>query len=463
MDEKKEEYQVIQEQIVPKKKNRRRWWKTLLRISISAVVFGIIAGAVLVISGKYFIKKFGLEDELRKVVEIGKVTPAPTKTPTPTVAPAPTKQPDLTEEPVATSTPAAPDFVIVPPETTPEITVTIDEKTEGETEEDEEQNKAIRDFLELYSGIQELSEKLNRSLVCVTAITEGVDWFEESYETTEEATGLYVGDNGVDMLFLVNLDSVEGATKFEITFANGKAVPCTIYSYDTNYRLAVLAVRLSQVSEFEEDEKPVKVRFAVEDTHMSTPVMMLGKPNGQMGTMELGMVTGVGKAVQVMDDEVRYFTTDITEYETGDGFAFNLSGEVIGIASNTLRQGENGVMTATMLSSMRSIVEDILNNVPRIYCGLYLDTVDVVMSNKYNLPSGVYVEEVLPGSPALNAGIKNGDVIINVGISPVTDVRGFYEEIRELGAQSIRIIVCREVKGEWKEQTMFMTPSTRAH
>ena len=85
------------------------------------------------------------------------------------------------------------------------------------------------------------------------------------------------------------------------------------------------------------------------------------------------------------------------------------------------------------------------------------------MGGKYDLPEGVYVTEVLMGSPAMYAGIKNGDIITNVGITPVSDVRQFYEEISAVGPQSVRILVSRDTKGERKEQTLFMTPETRLH
>jgi serine protease Do len=85
------------------------------------------------------------------------------------------------------------------------------------------------------------------------------------------------------------------------------------------------------------------------------------------------------------------------------------------------------------------------------------------MGGKYKLPDGVYVTEVLTGSPAMYAGIKNGDIITEVGITPITGVRQFYEEISAAGPYSVRVVVSRDVKGERKEQTLYVTPETRLH
>lgn len=454
-----EEKQVIQEHIVPKKKNNwKRFGKGLLRAAIYAVVFGVIAGATLVLTGNFLIKKLGLEQTLRQVIGIGSATatPAPTGTPALTKPPAPTKNPPTAGEPT-------PGLTMAPPEATPGITVSIEgNKTEGGTDSPAV-DETVQGFLNMYSGIATLSGELEKSLVRITAITEGVDWFEESYETLGNATGLYVGDNGLDMLFLVNLDSIEGATKFNVTFANGETLPCAIFSYDTNYRLAVVSVRLSAVAHIEKELLPSTAKFAPEEVEVGAPVMVLGNPNGHPGAMELGMVTGTGQVVQVIDDEVAYFTTGITEYAEGDGFVYNLAGEVIGIVSRSLNGGEQGIITAASVNGVRNIIEKTLNNEPRIYCGMRLESVDAVTGEKYKLPEGVYVAEVLMGSPAMYAGIKNGDIITTVGITKVTDVRQFYEAINAVGAQSVRILVSRDAKGDRKEQTLFMTPETRLH
>ncbi len=453
----KEEYQVIQEQIVPKKRiNWQRVGKKLLRTGGYALVFGVIAGAVMVTSGRFFAKQFGLTEPSRQVVGIGNGSPTPegTGVPAATKTPAPTKTPAVSD---SSTTPGLPQKV------TPSVEVSVgNNKTETPFPE-VPQDETIQGFLNIYSGLVGLAGELEHSMVKVTAITEGVDWFEESYEITKNASALYVGDNGIDLLFLTNLDSIEGATKFEITFANGETVEGSLYSYDTNYRLAVLAVRFSAVGKFAKEDYPVKAVFALGDVRPGTPVMVLGNPNGHMGAMEIGMVTGNGRVAQIIDDEIRYFTTGITEYATGDGFVFNMAGEVIGIVSDSLNQGESGVITATMAGNLQDVIEKLLNNIPRMYCGMRLETIEKSAGGKYNLPEGVYVAEVLPSSPAMNAGIKNGDIITLLGILPVTDARQFYEEINSAGPQTIRVIVSREIKGERKEQTLYILPEVKFH
>ena len=259
MDENKErehaeEQQVIQEQIVPKKnKNWKRFGKGLVRAVIYGVVFGAVGGVTLVLTGNLLIEKLGLDNSLRQMVGIGTATQAPA----PTGVPGHTTQPMPTGGAHTSDTPTPPGLTVTPSKTTPGVTVTIDGNDSESGKDTPVRDETVQGFLNMYSGIAQLSEELEKSLVRITAITEGVDWFEEAYETVGNATGLYVGDNGRDMLFLVNLDSIEGATKFNVTFANGETLPCSIFSYDTNYRLAVVSVRLSAVAHIDKEWRSV--------------------------------------------------------------------------------------------------------------------------------------------------------------------------------------------------------------
>lgn len=463
MDERKEnrqqeEYQVIQEQIVSKKKKLswKRIGKGVFRTTLYGMLFGISAAVSLAFAGRFLIDKLGLEDVLRQLVAIGDATPTPRPTPTQTVT-----EPDktVTKPPTQSPKPTA-----VTETVTPEVTVSIEGNGEQGLIENQEHQESLQDFLNIYAGVSQLAKKLENSLVHITATVKGVDWFEEDYETKKNAVGLYVADNGVDMLFLVNLDSIEGATRFEIKLIDGTVLPATIFSYDTNYRLAVLSVRLSAANGVLQEALPEKARFVLEDVQAGVPVMVLGYPNGHAGAMELGMTTGVNQVVPVIDDEVMYFTMGITRYADGDGFVFNLSGEVIGIVSSQLNNGETGVFTAAMVSGMRETIDKLLNKQPRIYCGMRLETVDEEAKREDPLSDGIYVTEVLPASPAMIGGIKNGDIILSVEDIPITGVRQFYEVVSEMGTSSgIRITVSRELKKERKKLSLYITPEERMH
>ena len=154
MEDKKErvqeDHQIIQEQIIPqKKRNRRRFWRSMLRIAVSAVVFGVIAGVTLVLTGNFLIKKLGLEKTLRQMVGIGTVTQAVS----PNDVPSLTKAPGATKNPTATGVPTPPGLDVTPPGTTPEIFVTIDGNKNERPEGTENGDDTVLGFLNMYPGV----------------------------------------------------------------------------------------------------------------------------------------------------------------------------------------------------------------------------------------------------------------------------------------------------------------------
>lgn len=440
-EEEQKEYQVVQEKIVPKKKKTmEKFGKNLFHTVLTGAVFGAVAGCMLVLTGKVVIEKFGLQKPFRQVlgVEENRPTSIPmvTQTPEAQLSPVPTLElrVDVTKTP---GTPSTSDGDSTDPSKGSVMVTAISEKTIGEA---------------------------GKTLVNVSAISEGVDWFDEKYETRKNATGLCVGDNGLELLFLVNLDYVEGAKKFEIILQNGRVLPSSIFAYDTNYHLAVLSVPLDRMHEVEEEFYPQTVSIYGGKVSPGTAVFSLGNPNGHRDGVEVGMVTGAQNIVSVIDDGVPYFTTNISRYAEGDGFFFNQEGQVVGMLSTTLNSGETTVMTAAMLSGVRSAAEKMMNSKPRAYCGIYIRELQDNASQKNSLPEGVYVVDVLPGSPALSAGMKNGDIIISASDEPITNARQFNESLNKVGAgNSFRVVVSRETKGERKELSLYITPETRQH
>ena len=128
--------------------------RSLLRVAVSAVLFGLIAGVTLVLTGNFLMKKLGLEKTLRQMVGIGKVTQTVSRDDVPSL----TKAPGSTKRPTATGMPTPPNLTVAPPETTPDVLVTIDgnknEETDGTVVDDEK----VQGYLKMYTGIEGLAD-----------------------------------------------------------------------------------------------------------------------------------------------------------------------------------------------------------------------------------------------------------------------------------------------------------------
>ena len=355
-----ENYQFINEKIVPKRK--KKWLKrlgTVLFVICMAVIFGVVSQAVFLLSGDYLKELFGIEDE-RLEVELPKPTsparitfsptPKPTRKPTPTPTkqptPVPTEAPTITE--AAEVTPEATPEALVTPEATPDIepesTITpgaevTPEPTQvpggSESAEEKPVNGGVtQSYLQMYESIRQVAGDVSNAFVTVEAVEQGVDWFQEVYENRTRTTGLVLGNDGVDLLILVGTEQFSGATSIEVSFGE-EVIAGSIYSMDKDYGLAIIAVPLEQISAELSERIELGIVASEEDIVVGTPVIAVGAPNGYEGSLEFGMITSLGSTVSVTDGEVAYFTTNIMEYANGHGFVVNLEGKILGLITHS--------------------------------------------------------------------------------------------------------------------------------
>ena len=476
-----EDYQFIKEQIVPKRKKKRlkKLWDVFFVICM-AVVFGVIARATFLLSGDLLKGWLGIEDE-RQEVDLPRPTqpvritlsPTPkqqgTPSPVPTTEPievvSPTGEPEIptpgTVTPLAEITPGGDDL----PPVTPEISKAPTDGTEPEPTSMPEngsdtENDSVNHYLKIYDSIRQVAEDVSDAFVTVEAIEQGVDWFQEVYEKRTRTTGLVLGNDGVDLLILVGTEQFAGATSIEVFFGEEMAVG-SIYSMDKDYGLAVIAVPLKMLSEELLNRIQVGFLADAEDLAVGMPVIALGAPNGYEGSVEFGMITSLGSTVSVTDGEVAYFTTNITEYPNGYGFVLNLKGEILGLITHTHKvTPTDGIFSAVSLDSIRGVIIKLLNNAERAYFGIKGRNLPKNLAEEYEIEAGVYVSEVENASPALAAGIKAGDIIVNVSGETVEGIRSFSEVMLEKSVREIiRVKLLRKAEDGLREMTVEVSLS----
>ncbi len=481
-----ENYQFINEKIVPKRK--KKWLKklgTVLFVICMAVIFGVVSQAVFLLSGDYLKELLGIEDErleveLPKPTAPARITFSPTPKPTRKPTPVPTKQPTQvpTEAPTITAaaevTPEATPEASVSPEVTPgekpENTVTpgaevTPEPTQvpdgsGVTDEKPVSGSVTQSYLQMYESIRQVAGDVSNAFVTVEAIEQGVDWFQEVYENRTRTTGLVLGNDGVDLLILVGTEQFFGATSIEVSFGE-EVIAGSIYSMDKDYGLAIIAVPLEQISAELSERIELGIVASEEDIVVGTPVIAVGAPNGYEGSLEFGMITSLGSTVSVTDGEVAYFTTNIMEYANGHGFVVNLEGKILGLITHTHKENPtDGIFSAVSLHSIQGVIVKLLNNAERAYFGIKGQNVPKNLLQEYELEAGVYVSEVENSSPALAAGIKAGDIIVSVGSEPVTGIRNFSDIILECSTREIvKVKLVRKAEDGLRETTVEVSLS----
>ena len=154
--------------------------------------------------------------------------------------------------------------------------------------------------------------------------------------------------------------------------------------------------------------------------------MAVGNPLGMDYSVTTGVVSAIERDVVADGKSYSVIQTDAA-INTGNsgGALVNSVGEVIGI--NTLKlagNGIEGVGFAIPISSTTSIISQLIEHkeVIRPFIGIAGSAIDSYDAQRYNLPQGVYVDEVTKDSPAEKAGIKKSDIITKIEGKEVTTV-----------------------------------------
>jgi serine protease Do len=123
----------------------------------------------------------------------------------------------------------------------------------------------------------------------------------------------------------------------------------------------------------------------------------------------------VKNKVTTLDKNYSIFTTDIVASESGSGVLINTKGELIGMVMQSFSNSQDiTTLTAISISELGTVIDRLTKAQDVPYVGLYISTINKEISEKYQIPKGVFIKEVLVDSPAMYAGLQSGDVITHV-------------------------------------------------
>ncbi|MDO6585874.1 DegQ family serine endoprotease [Salipiger sp. 1_MG-2023] len=251
-------------------------------------------------------------------------------------------------------------------------------------------------------------------------------------------SGFVISEDGY---IVTNNHVIDGADEITIEFFEGFTLPATLVGTDPNTDIALLKV---------EADSPLKfVSFGDSDaSRVGNWVLAMGNPLGQGFSVSAGIVSARNRALSGTYDD--YIQTDaaINRGNSG-GPLFNMKGEVIGV--NTAILSPNGGSIGIGFSMASNVVQKVVAQLKeygetrRGWLGVRIQDVTPDMAEALGLASasGAMVSDV-PEGPAMDAGMKAGDVIVKFDGRDVSDTR---ELVRAVGntevGKSVRVVVNR--------------------
>lgn len=310
---------------------------------------------------------------------------------------------------------------------------------------------------ELYSSMSAYVAELEQYMVTVTAVTSNIDWFSNVQESRNQTSGIILTDNGRELLILADAKLLRAAESVTLTFYNGAQVNAQIKQTDGYTGLAVLYVPLTDLPEGIDRESLTYPALGSSNSSRlaGTPVIAMGSPMGTGNSVGYGMVTSSNFIYSVPDRNYRILQTNISGSRNASGVIFNLDGQVIGIITdNKTGSDMENIIYSYGITDLRRIMEKMSNGNRVAYLGISGLDVTTEANRELGVPTGGFVTKVDMDSPAMLAGIQQGDVITAVGDR---DVSGFGDYTSALmlfePGQTITITIMRQSQEEYKEMS----------
>ncbi len=255
-----------------------------------------------------------------------------------------------------------------------------------------------------------------------------------------EGTGFVYDDQGH---IVTNNHVVADADKIVVYFYNGMWADAQVVATDPQADLAVIKVTPPEGIELR--PLPLAEPNSLKPGYW---VVALGSPFGLENTMTLGIVSALSRGLPVGPGEgpARYTLPDVIQTDAAinpgnsGGPLLNLEGQVVGVnfAINSPVRANSGVGFAIPVSVVRRVVPALIEDgaYRYAYLGIAGRTVDADVAEQEGLPEnllGAFVAQVMPGGPADQGGVKEGDVIVAIDDMPV---RQFEDLVSYLVTQS---------------------------
>jgi serine protease DegQ len=247
-------------------------------------------------------------------------------------------------------------------------------------------------------------------------------------QTSSLGSGVIVGDDGT---ILTNHHVIDGADGIEVLLADGRRSRAKLVGSDPETDLAVLRIDLPDVPAIE---------FADSDSaRIGDVVLAIGNPFGVGQTVTMGIVSALGRTQLGINTFENFIQTDAAINPGNSGGALvDTQGRLLGIntAIYSRSGGSLGIGFAIPTSTARSVMEQILRNgsVVRGYIGVEPQDVTPELAQAFKLPrrDGAIIAGVMRGGPADKAGVRTGDILVDVDGRPIPNTATMLNVIAQL-------------------------------
>ena len=409
------DYKFINEKIVPKKMHPvKKFLLGLIAVIVLGLIFGVVERVVFEVTGEV-LPHFQIFKK-NNSIELGK------------------------KEEAATGTAIASESA-------------VEEKKEPEPATNKKQVKIIEkrisadlsDYKQALKQFGELADKQNQSVVEVQSVVKSKDWFENPYEAVNKAAGYIIALQNDEAYILTSYKGIKEADKIKVKFKQGFLTDGTVKNYSVNLELALVVVNLKGIAKKDEIE-PLELD-KISYKNIGEPIMAIGNPNGNIYSVLPGVITSTETMLRVDDYCLDSQFTDITISKNGDALFVDFDGNVIGMYF----KGSSDSTQIVSISKIMTFLEKIINDEALPYIGIKSKDFEGA-EEKTGISGGVLIDSVTKGSPADDAGFKEGDIIYELDGEHIETMDDYETQLESKKPKDkVKALIYRVTRNEGKK------------
>lgn len=310
--------------------------------------------------------------------------------------------------------------------------------------------------------LRNIGTDAERSIVMISSVRHQVDWFDNPVEKTGQYAGIILAVNENEVVVLASVPAIEHADSLRISFGDGSSASAEIKQVDSVTEMAVLSIQTIELTETTKNWIQAIELGNSYSVGTGDMILAVGSPANHVYSVKQGLITYVAKGIQTTDGQTRVLYTDMICSQDKGTFFLNLSGQLIGWATNLYdSDGTTDITKIMSISEYKGNLQKLSNGIPIPYMGIYAQDVNTAMQTE-GIPKGIYITESIVDGPAYLAGIQNGDILTSIQGEPIATIRDFQSRL-EMMQEGMEISVMIERKGidEYKQIEYRVTIGAR--
>ncbi len=289
------------------------------------------------------------------------------------------------------------------------------------------------------------------------------DFYDPGLEHRQKRTSLGSGViiDGKRGFILTNAHVVTQSESISVALKDKREFQAQIVGVDPDSDLAVLKIG-------NQEDLPAIEMGNSEDLMIGETVIAIGNPFGFSHTVTTGVISALHRSIRTDDLVYHNFIQTDASINPGNsgGPLLNIHGDLIGINTAIYAKAQ-GIGFAIPINKAKRIVSDLIQygEVVLSWTGLFLQDLDRELSYYLKVPEnkGVIVKDIEPGSPAMIAGVRKGDIILALDKIPIRTVDDYQQALKGFSVGSkIKLKILRDAQQKTRSLTTSVFPEDRA-